>query len=153
MNSNTFQDNPSTTGDGAVTYKFGSMAAADAGCSRGARSSTTSTCIELGEQLGSSALSIWLGDGTNHPGQASFRRQFDRVADCLRRIHDALPDGWLLFTEHKPYEPAFYSTVISDWGSSLLLAQARRPAGAAASSTSATTSRTRTSSRSSRDSR
>ena len=83
--------------------------------------------IELGEQLGSSALSIWLGDGTNHPGQASFRLQFDRVADCLRRIHDALPDGWLLFTEHKPYEPAFYSTVVSDWGSSLLLAQAAGP--------------------------
>ena len=31
MNSNTFQDNPSTTGDGAVTYKFGSMAAVDSG--------------------------------------------------------------------------------------------------------------------------
>ena len=32
--------------------------------------------------------------------------------------------AWLLFTEHKPYEPSFYSTVVSDWGSSLLLAQA-----------------------------
>ena len=108
--------------------------------------------IELGEQLGSTALSIWLADGTNHPGQASFRRQFDRVADCLRRIHDALPDDWLMFTEHKPYEPAFYATVVADWGSSLLLAQAagRRRA---ASSTSATTCRTRTSSRSSRGSR
>jgi L-rhamnose isomerase/sugar isomerase len=29
-----------------------------------------------------------------------------------------------MFTEHKPYEPAFYSTVNADWGSSLLLAQA-----------------------------
>jgi L-rhamnose isomerase/sugar isomerase len=29
-----------------------------------------------------------------------------------------------LYTEHKPYEPAFYSTVVQDWGSSLLLAQA-----------------------------
>jgi len=28
-----------------------------------------------------------------------------------------------LFTEHKPYEPAFYATVVQDWGSSLLLAQ------------------------------
>ena len=36
------------------------------------------------------------------------------------------PD-WLLYTEHKPYEPAFYSTVVSDWGSSLLLAQAAGP--------------------------
>jgi L-rhamnose isomerase/sugar isomerase len=126
MNSNTFQDNPSTTGDGAVTYKFGSMAAADEEA-REAAVEHNLHVVELGEQLGSSALSIWLGDGTNHPGQASFRRQFDRVADCLRRIHDALPDGWLLFTEHKPYEPAFYSTVVSDWGSSLLLAQAAGP--------------------------
>ena len=31
MNSNTFQDNPSTTGDGAVSYKFGSLANTDPG--------------------------------------------------------------------------------------------------------------------------
>ena len=35
-----------------------------------------------------------------------------------------LPDDWRLFTEHKPYEPAFYSSVNNDWGSSLLLALA-----------------------------
>ena len=29
-----------------------------------------------------------------------------------------------MFTEHKPYEPAFYASVNNDWGSSLLLAQA-----------------------------
>src|ERR1700749_118690 len=29
INSNTFQDDPSTTDDGAVTFKFGSLAAAD----------------------------------------------------------------------------------------------------------------------------
>lgn len=126
MNSNTFQDNPSTTGDGRVTYKLGSMAAADAAV-REAAVEHNLHVVELGRQLGSSALSIWLPDGTNHPGQASLRRQFDRVADCLRRVHDALPEGWLLFTEHKPYEPAFYSTVVSDWGSSLLLAQAAGP--------------------------
>jgi L-rhamnose isomerase/sugar isomerase len=126
MNSNTFQDNPATTDEGAVTYKFGSMAAADAAVREIAVGHNLHV-VELGRQLGSSALSIWIGDGTNHPGQASFRRQFDRVAECLRRIHDALPEEWLLFTEHKPYEPAFYSTVVSDWGSSLLLAQAAGP--------------------------
>ena len=66
---------------------------------------------------------MWLADGTNHPGQANFRRQFERVADGLREIHDALPADWRMFTEHKPYEPAFYSIVNDDWGSSLLLAQ------------------------------
>ena len=28
-----------------------------------------------------------------------------------------------MYTEHKPYEPAFYSSVNNDWGTSLLLAQ------------------------------
>jgi L-rhamnose isomerase/sugar isomerase len=32
-----------------------------------------------------------------------------------------------LYTEHKPYEPAFYATVNQDWGSSLLLAQHAGP--------------------------
>ena len=126
MNSNTFQDNPSTTRDGAVTYKFGSLSAADAAV-REAAVEHNLHVIALGSQLGSTALSIWLGDGTNHPGQASSRRQFDRLAASLREIHDALPEDWLLFTEHKPYEPAFYSTVVADWGSSLLLAQAAGP--------------------------
>jgi L-rhamnose isomerase/sugar isomerase len=52
------------------------------------------------------------------------RKSFDRTLDALRRIYAALPAGWRLFTEHKPYEPAFYATVVQDWGSSLLLAQA-----------------------------
>jgi L-rhamnose isomerase/sugar isomerase len=29
-----------------------------------------------------------------------------------------LPEGWRLFIEHKVYEPAFYSTVLNDWGTS-----------------------------------
>ena len=53
-----------------------------------------------------------------------------------------------MYTEHKPYEPAFYSSVNSDWGSSLLLAQHAGDRGPSASSTSATISPTRTSSRS-----
>ena len=34
----------------------------------------------------------------------------------MREIYAALPDDWRLFTEHKMYEPAFYSTVVQDWG-------------------------------------
>jgi L-rhamnose isomerase/sugar isomerase len=34
----------------------------------------------------------------------------------MREIYQALPDDWRLFIEHKFYEPAFYSTVINDWG-------------------------------------
>lgn len=123
MNSNTFQDNPSTTGGGAGTYKFGSFSNPDAAV-RALAVEHNLYCIELGRQLGSTALTIWLADGSNHPGQLNFRHAFERVADCVREVHDHLPDGWRLFTEHKPYEPAFYSTVNADWGSSLLLAQA-----------------------------
>jgi L-rhamnose isomerase/sugar isomerase len=123
MNSNTFQDNATTTGDGAISYKFGSMASRDAGVRKLAVEHNQAV-IDLGVALGSTAITVWLADGTNHPGQASFRGQFDRVATCLQEVHAHLPDGWLMFTEHKPYEPAFYSSVNNDWGSSLLLAQA-----------------------------
>ena len=123
MNSNTFQDNPSTTSDGKVSYKFGSLANTDPAV-REVAIEHNAYVIDLGVRLGARALTVWLADGTNHPGQASFRAQFERVADGLARIHDHLPEGWHLYTEHKPYEPAFYSTVNQDWGSSLLLAQA-----------------------------
>lgn len=126
MNSNTFQDNPSTTGDGAVTYKFGSLASTEEGV-RKLAVEHNAYCIELGRKLGSRAITIWLADGFNHPGQASFRGQFERVAEGLAQIHALLPEGWQMFTEHKPFEPAFYSSVNADWGSSLLLAQAAGP--------------------------
>jgi L-rhamnose isomerase/sugar isomerase len=80
--------------------------------------------IKVGQSLGSAAITIWLADGASYPGQISLRRSFDRVLACLHEVYDALPAGWRLFTEHKPYEPAFYATVVQDWGSSLLLAQA-----------------------------
>ncbi len=38
-----------------------------------------------------------------------------------------LPGDWRVFLEHKLYEPAFYSTVISDWGTSLMAAEALGP--------------------------
>ncbi|MFN8027424.1 MAG: TIM barrel protein [Acidimicrobiia bacterium] len=123
MNSNTFQDNPSTTGDGAGTYKFGSFANADPDVRKLALEHNR-YCVDLGVKLGAKAITVWLADGTNHPGQANFRAQFERVAEGLHELHESLPADWLMFTEHKPYEPAFYSSVNADWGSSLLLAQA-----------------------------
>ena len=123
MNSNTFQDNASTTRDGAISYKFGSLCHTDAAV-RDAAVEHNVRCIDLGITLGSKAITVWLADGTSFPGQANFRAQFERVADGLRRIYAHLPEDWQLFTEHKPYEPQFYSSVVNDWGSSLLLAQA-----------------------------
>ncbi len=126
VNSNTFQDAPETTRGGAVSYRLGSLASPSADA-RAAAVAHNVDCIRLGEALGARALSIWLPDGTNHPGQESHRTQFDRVAAGLAEIHDALPEGWLVFVEHKPFEPALYATVVADWGSALLLAQAAGP--------------------------
>ena len=41
----------------------------------------------------------------------------------MQAIYAALPDDWQIFSEHKMYEPAFYSTVVQDWGTSLMIAQ------------------------------
>ncbi len=119
VNSNTFQD----PAGAAHSYKLGSFSNPDAGVRRQAVEHNLHT-IEVGQTLGSDAITVWLADGTNYPGQANLRRSYDRVLGCLEKVYAGLPDGWRLFTEHKPYEPAFYSTVVQDWGTSLMLAQA-----------------------------
>jgi L-rhamnose isomerase/sugar isomerase len=70
---------------------------------------------------------VWVGDGSNFPGQQHFRRAFDRYLESAREIYAALPGDWRMFLEHKICEPAFYSTVIQDWGSSYLAATALGP--------------------------
>lgn len=119
VNSNTFQDQPGQ----ARSYKFGSLCHTEPAV-RDQAVDHHLHVIEVGRRLGSSAITIWLADGSDYPGQMHLRKSFDRTLDALRRIYAALPAGWRLFTEHKPYEPAFYATVVQDWGSSLLLAQA-----------------------------
>ncbi len=118
MNSNTFSDGA----DQAHSYKFGSLSHVDAGTRRQAVEHNLE-CIEIGRTLGSKALTVWIGDGSNFPGQSNFTRQFERYLDAMRDIYQALPDDWRLFSEHKMYEPAFYSTVVQDWGTNYLIAQ------------------------------
>src|SRR5690606_11309719 len=71
---------------------------------------------------GSTRITVWIGDGANHPGQQHFQRAFERYLDSGKQIHAALPHDWEMHIEHKLFEPAFYATVIQDWGSSLLAA-------------------------------
>ena len=119
MNSNTFSDQK----DQAHSYKFGSLTHADAS-TRAQAVAHNIECIEIGQKLGSKALTVWVGDGSNFPGQQHFRRAFDRYLESARQIYAALPGDWRMFLEHKICEPAFYSTVIQDWGSSYLAANA-----------------------------
>lgn len=117
MNSNTFSD----AADQRLSYKFGSLSHADA-ATRAQAVEHNLECIEIGKAVGSKALTVWVGDGSNFPGQVNFTRQFERYLDAMRQIYAALPPDWRLFTEHKMYEPAFYSTVVQDWGTNYIIA-------------------------------
>jgi L-rhamnose isomerase/sugar isomerase len=121
VNSNTFQDHPGHPAH-PLSYKFGSLSHTDPAV-RAQAVAHNIDCIRCGEALGAKALTIWIGDGSNFPGQSSMTRAFERYIDSVKQIAAALPSDWTLYLEHKMYEPAFYSTVIQDWGSSLLAAQ------------------------------
>ncbi len=118
VNSNTFQDQAGQTS----SYKFGSFQHTDPSVRKQAVAHNLHA-IDVGAALGSKALTIWLGDGANYPGQTHLRKAYERVRDCLADVYEAMPSDWNLFIEHKPFEPAFYATVVSDWGSSLMLAR------------------------------
>jgi len=118
VNSNTFQDQAAQE----HSYRFGSLSATDPGARRQAIAHNLD-CIQIGRKLGSKAITVWVGDGTNFPGQQSLRDSLERYLDSAQHIYAALPDDWQMLIEHKLYEPAFYSTVISDWGTSILAAQ------------------------------
>jgi L-rhamnose isomerase/sugar isomerase len=118
MNSNTFQDRPGQK----LSYKFGSLSHVD----RAVRTQAVEhnlECIEIGRKIGSKALTVWVADGSNFAGQLNFRHALERYLDSLRDIYDAIPDDWRMFIEHKFYEPAFYSTVLNDWGTSYFCAK------------------------------
>ena len=119
VNSNTFQDREGQE----LSYKFGSLTHTDARV-RDQAVEENINCIHIGEKLGSRALTLWIADGSNFPGQQHFAAAFDRYLDSAARIYAALPADWRLLLEHKMYEPALYSTVIQDWGTSLMAAQA-----------------------------
>ncbi|SFB33834.1 L-rhamnose isomerase / sugar isomerase [Rhizobium sp. NFR07] len=118
MNSNTFSDAASQ----AHSYKYGSLSHTDA-ATRAQAVEHNLECIEIGKAIGSKALTVWIGDGSNFPGQSNFTRQFERYLASMAEIYKVLPEDWRLFSEHKMYEPAFYSTVVQDWGTNYLIAQ------------------------------
>lgn len=122
VNSNTFQDQPGQE----LSYKFGSLSHTDARV-RAQAIAHNVECIEIGRKLGSKALTVWIADGSNFAGQSNLTKALERYIDAMREIVAVLPADWRVFLEHKLYEPAFYSTVISDWGTSFVVAQELGP--------------------------
>ncbi|WP_440903416.1 L-rhamnose catabolism isomerase [Catenovulum sp. SX2] len=117
INSNTFQDQPGQE----HSYKYGSLSNTSQ-ASRELAIEHNIDCIKWGQILGSKVLTVWVGDGSNHPGQSHFQHAFERYLESMKKIYAALPSDWELHIEHKMFEPAFYSTVIQDWGSNILAA-------------------------------
>lgn len=118
VNSNTFQDQP----DQKLSYKYGSLSHTDAAVRQQAIDHNIEV-IRYGDQLGSKALTVWLSDGACFPGQMNFKKAIENTQDSLTDIYAEMPDDWKMLIEYKPFEPAFYTTVIQDWGTSFNLAR------------------------------
>ncbi|HLR36454.1 MAG TPA: L-rhamnose isomerase [Chitinophagaceae bacterium] len=117
VNSNTFQDQA----DQKYSYRYGSLCHTD----KAVRDQAIAHNLEVakyGEELGTNILSIWLSDGAIFPGQHNMRRALQRTEDSLSQIYKGLSEEFEMLIEYKPFEPAFYATVIPDWGTSFLLA-------------------------------
>ncbi|TDS14340.1 L-rhamnose isomerase/sugar isomerase [Maribacter caenipelagi] len=119
VNSNTFQDQK----DAKESYRFGSLSNLNA-AARNQAIQHNIDVIKIGEKLGSKSLTIWLADGANFAGQRNFQSALTHTENSLKSIYSELPKDWKMFIEYKPYEPNFYSTVIQDWGTSFMLANA-----------------------------
>ncbi|MEO9869412.1 sugar isomerase [Ekhidna sp.] len=117
VNSNTFQDQSWQK----HSYKHGSISSLDEDVRKQAVDHNIDV-IKIGDKLGSKALTVWLADGSNFPGQINFRERFKKTLQSLEEIYKELPSDWKMLIEYKPYEPNFYSMVIPDWGTSFNLA-------------------------------
>src|SRR6185436_990977 len=89
MNSNTFQDQAGQP----LSYKFGSLSHTDPAVRRQAVQHNID-CITYGRTLGSRALTVWIGDGANFPGQSHLGRAFERYLESMAAIYKALPGDW-----------------------------------------------------------
>lgn len=107
-------------------YRFGSLAHRNSTVRQRAVNHVRE-CIDIAKTVGSDVISLWLADGTNYPGQDDLRGRRHRLLESLQEIYAAMPAGMRLLIEYKFFEPAFYSTDLPDWGTSLLMAQKLGP--------------------------
>jgi len=118
VNSNTFQDQKNAK----ESYKYGSLSNTSQAVREQAIAHNLDV-INIGNKLGSKALTVWLADGSCFPGQNNFQTALQNTQNSLIDIYKGLPADWKMLIEYKPYEPNFYSTVIQDWGTSYMLAK------------------------------
>jgi L-rhamnose isomerase/sugar isomerase len=117
INPNLFQD---------AEYKYGSIANPSAEI-RGNALAHLLDSVEIGRELGSKDVSLWIADGSNYPGTQSIRKRIGFMEEVLAATHAALGDDQRMLVEYKPFEPAFYHTDIADWAMALELARRAGP--------------------------
>jgi L-rhamnose isomerase/sugar isomerase len=109
INSNTFQD---------ADYMLGSLCHASAEV-RAKAVAAIVECCHIAATLEAPAVKVWLGDGTNYPGQDDLRHRRHRLVEGLQAVYAELPPRARMFLEYKIFEPALYSTDVQDWGQAL----------------------------------
>jgi L-rhamnose isomerase / sugar isomerase len=117
VNSNVFQDDD---------YKLGSVANPDPKVRRKAVNHLLE-CVDIMDATGSRDLKLWFADGTNYPGQDDIRTRQDRLAEALEAVYQRLGPDQRMLLEYKLFEPAFYTTDVPDWGTSVLHCMALGP--------------------------
>ncbi|MBC7870591.1 MAG: sugar isomerase, partial [Chitinophagaceae bacterium] len=106
VNPNVFQDEQ---------YKLGSVTNPSASVREEAIAHMVE-CCEIMSKVKSGLLSLWFADGTNYAGQDSIRERKHRLESGLSEVYKALPADSRMLIEYKFFEPAFYHTDLSDWG-------------------------------------
>src|SRR6202453_3908855 len=117
INPNLFQDQE---------YKFGSIANPSAEIRKNALAHLLDS-VEIGRELGSKDVSLWIADGSSYPGSQSIRKGIGWMEEVLATTHAALGENQRMLVEYKPFEPFFYHTDIADWGMALELARRAGP--------------------------
>jgi L-rhamnose isomerase/sugar isomerase len=117
INPNLFQD---------AEYKYGSIANPSAEI-RGNALAHLLDSVEIGRELGSKDVSLWIADGSNYPGTQSIGKRIGWMEEVLATTHAALSENQRMLVEYKPFEPAFYHTDIADWGMALELSRRAGP--------------------------
>ena len=117
INPNLFQD---------AEYKYGSIANPSPEI-RAIALGHLLDSVEIGKQLGSRDVSLWIADGSNYPGTQSIRNRIGWMEEVLGATHAALGGDQRMLVEYKPFEPAFYHTDIADWGMALELSRRAGP--------------------------
>lgn len=117
INPNLFQDDD---------YMLGSICNADESVRRKAIDHLLE-CVDIMDETGSEALSLWYADGTNYPGQADLRQRKHWLEEAHREVYAKLRENQRMLIEYKFFEPAFYHTDLADWGMALNLARKLGP--------------------------